>query len=238
MCDTRIRDGPAKNLTVYESNRCESRGKNVHTNLIHNHPESVTVGLLRWSGIEKAVPVWIQQFWTHPTSSPTRSERHEGCFLSRRDQGGAGYGSALHTNNGRETKVRETGTETLVDEDIRLIIAMSAWTSGNRRKPYPLQVAMHHVNAVHVLQSVRSIGQLSESVVSLPARSNTNAHELDTINPPIFLDKLTDITVIHLLRHHRKPTSFQIYTNKWQDVRMSQVSPSDDFSAKFLSTRK
>ena len=83
-------------------------------------------------------------------------------------------------------------------------------------KTYPLQVSLHHVNAMHVLQPSRGVGQLNKSVVSgVYARYSPITHELDTINPSMFPNILADVTVIHPLRHHRKLASFQIHTNKW-----------------------
>jgi len=38
---------------------------------------------------------------------------------------------ALCADDGRETKIRETGTQTLVDEDIRLVITMSVWSTSS-----------------------------------------------------------------------------------------------------------
>ena len=66
-------------------------------------------------------------------------------------------------------------------------------------KPYPLQVSMHHVNAVHVLQSICGIDQLNESVTSVSARFGTFTHELDAINPLIVLYELVDAPVVHPL---------------------------------------
>ena len=54
-------------------------------------------------------------------------------------------------NDGRETKVGEAGTAAIVDEYVCLIVVVRVVTSCRlSTEPYPFQVSVHHVEAVHV----------------------------------------------------------------------------------------
>ena len=55
-----VRNIPTKNLTVLKSDISKSGNDRIHTNLVYNHPKSVTVGLLGWSVITDPVLLWIE----------------------------------------------------------------------------------------------------------------------------------------------------------------------------------
>lgn len=80
--------------------------------------------------------------------------------------------------------------------------------------PYPFQVSVHHVNAVHVLQSTRSIGQLNESETSTSTEPTTITHELDAINSAMIVDEIIDIAVVHPFGYYREPMTLQIHPDK------------------------
>ena len=82
-------------------------------------------------------------------------------------------------------------------------------------KPYPLQVSVHHVNAVHVLQSIRGIGQLSELVTFVSQTNGRSTYELDAIGPCVILDELIDVPMLHPLGYHRKFVTLQSHADKW-----------------------
>ena len=79
---------------------------------------------------------------------------------------------------------------------------------------------MYHVDAMHILQSIRSVGQLNKSVASISAIYGTVTHELSTIDPFMILYKFVDVAVIHPLGYHRKPVLFQVHTNERENVRV------------------
>ena len=81
-------------------------------------------------------------------------------------------------------------------------------------KPYPLQVSVHHVNVMHVLQSIRGIGQLSKLATIASQTNGRITYELDTINPSVISDELIDISMIHPFRYHRESVMLQDHTNK------------------------
>ena len=139
VCEVLVRNTSAKNLTVCNSDERESGYDRIRTNLVHDHPESVTVRSFCRSVIANSKPIWIVQLWTHPPSSPTGVERHEGRPRSHRSQGGIGYGTVLYADNGRKTKIGETCTEVLIDEDIRLAIVISARTSNDWESRTPFK---------------------------------------------------------------------------------------------------
>ena len=82
-------------------------------------------------------------------------------------------------------------------------------------KAYPLQVSVHHVDVMHVLQSIRGINQLSKLVTFTSQTNGQVTHELDTINPFVIFDELVDIPVIHPFGYHRESVMLQDHTDKW-----------------------
>jgi len=73
---------------------------------------------------------------------------------------------------------------------------------------------VHHVDAVHILQSICGVNQLNESVTLTSASYGAIAHELSTVNSLIILYELIDVTVIHPLGYHRESVVFQSRTDK------------------------
>ena len=71
------------------------------------------------------------------------------------------------------------------------------------------------MKTVHVLQPVRGIDQLNESVTSISARDECKAHELDTINPFAPRHELVDVAMIHPSGYHRKAVLFQVHAEQW-----------------------
>ena len=67
---------------------------------------------------------------------------------------------------------------------------------------------MHHVKAVHVLQSVRSIDELDWLITTVYVGGDVITHELDAINPFMFFHKFNDVTVVHPFRYHGESVSF------------------------------
>lgn len=71
---------------------------------------------------------------------------------------------------------------------------------------------MYYVKIVHVLQPIRGVGQLDESVRPATTEHNTTTYELDTIHSLVHPDVLVDVPVVHPLRHHGKATIPKIYS--------------------------
>ena len=67
---------------------------------------------------------------------------------------------------------------------------------------------MYHVEAVHVLQSVRSIDKLGWPITIVSAGRDVIAHELGAINPFIPFHKLDNVTVIHPFGYHGESVPF------------------------------
>ena len=82
-------------------------------------------------------------------------------------------------------------------------------------KPYPFQVSVHHVDAVHVLQSIRSIDQLNKLVKHVSQTNGRTTYELGTISPIVLFYELVDITMIHPFGHHRESVMLQDHADKW-----------------------
>ena len=137
--DIPVRGVPGKNLMVCKLNLSGNGNDHIRTDLVHDHSKSVTVGLLCRSVIADSKLLRIKQFWAHPPSSPTDSERHERRLRSHRDQGGIGRSTVSSTNNGRETEVCETGSATLVNKDVCLIITMSGCAPASRKGHTPFK---------------------------------------------------------------------------------------------------
>ena len=61
-------------------------------------------------------------------------------------------------------------------------------------------------------------------------------HELDTIDSIKFLHEFVDIALVHPLGYHRKTMLFQIHTEQWEDIRVSEMPPRNSLSTEFLQT--
>ena len=71
---------------------------------------------------------------------------------------------------------------------------------------------MYHMKTVHVLQPIRNIGQLNESVKLTTTGYNTTTYKLDQIHSLIHLEVLVDIPVAHPLRDHGKLTISKVHS--------------------------
>ena len=58
--DVAVRSIPTKNLTVNKSDISKCGNDYIHTDLVHNHAYSVTVGLLGRSAVTGSIPLWIE----------------------------------------------------------------------------------------------------------------------------------------------------------------------------------
>jgi len=81
----------------------------VSTNrFIYHHSESVTIRRFRGTTVLEPKPLWINEFRAHPSGRATLSVRtREGNVCGVRD-------------DCKQTKVRDEGVTSLVDQDIRL----------------------------------------------------------------------------------------------------------------------
>jgi hypothetical protein len=69
------------------------------------------------------------------------------------------------TGDGRKTEVSEAGLSVLIDKDVRLWMSemqVSKYILFEKR-PYPLQICMNHVEAVHVHQAASNFKQLNRT---------------------------------------------------------------------------
>ena len=108
----------------HKSDRYESDDYSSKANLVYNHPESVTVGFLCLPTRIGSFIFRNKQLWTHKLESPTAGERHEGAV---------GCSVMLSTDAGREAKVSDAGTGSIVDEDIVLVVQVVSKCVLNRR---------------------------------------------------------------------------------------------------------
>ena len=74
---------------------------------------------------------------------------------------------------------------------------------------------MYHLEAVHVLQPIRGVGQLVDKLQWL-LWDDTITHELDTINPFTLLHVFIDVTVGHPFGYHRELVLSQVYIHTQQ----------------------
>ena len=86
------------------------------TNLVNERLQGIGIRSPRWFVL--VLTLVVQKFRAHPRITSSANEGHQGIPLVRNQEAGIQVG--VQTNDGGETKVRETSTTILIYEDVFL----------------------------------------------------------------------------------------------------------------------